>query len=80
MVTVPTTLHKCTFLQYLPDPGMNTLNTKHTIALGNGRIGMAARIEEFRTIKDGSILLVLSAISDETRFENCIENAQQADS
>ena len=34
---------------------MNRLNIKQTMALGTGRIGIAARIAEFLTIKLGSI-------------------------
>ena len=47
---------------YLPDPGIKTLNTKHIIATGNGKIGIAARIVELLTISAGSILLLLFAI------------------
>ena len=47
---------------YLPDPGMKTLNTKHIIATGRGKIGIAARIVELLTIRAGSILLLLFAI------------------
>ena len=46
----------------LPDPGIKTLNTKHIIATGSGKIGIAARIVELLTISAGSILLLLFAI------------------
>ena len=52
----------CLFPHYLPDPGMNTLKTKHTIALGTGKMGMAARIVEFLTSNAGSIFLALVSI------------------
>ena len=35
---------------------MNTLKTKHIIAMGTGNIGIAARIAELLTISVGSIL------------------------
>ena len=47
---------------YLPDPGIKTLNTKHIIATGSGKIGIAALIVELLTISAGSILLLLFAI------------------
>ena len=46
----------------LPDPGIKTLNTKHIIATGSGKIGIAALIVELLTISAGSILLLLFAI------------------
>jgi len=42
-------------LKIVPDPGMNRLNIKQTMALGTGRTGIAARIAEFFTIKLGSM-------------------------
>ena len=46
----------------LPDPGIKTLNTKHIIATGSGKIGIAALIVELLTISAGSILLLLFVI------------------
>ena len=54
------------FLGNLPDPGMNRLNIKQTMALGTGRIGIAARTAEFVTIKLGSM-------SDSWRFSIIIQ-------
>ena len=53
-------------IYYKPDPGMKTLNTKHIIATGTGKMGIAARIDELVTTNVGSILLLLLSMLNQT--------------
>ena len=45
-------------LSILPNPGTNKFNTKHNVANGIGKIGMAALTGESFTINFGSIASV----------------------
>ena len=53
---------------FLPNPGTSKLNTKHRVANGIGKIGIAAVNFEFFTISFGSIAIALQGILEDLDF------------